>query len=105
MSCIRKDSLPEIESLQRALCIVHKLGKLAHEQCPLLGSTARREGNPAWDIYMLAECVGIYLKEYCGHMGLEYESHLGKPSSIVGEEYLDKIWDGETNNWRKGGTK
>ena len=99
MSCIREDSLPEIESLQRAMCIAHKLVGVWAEKWNVSGY------DFAFDMYMQMERIGDYLKEHCDHIGLEYKYHLSKPPSIAGEAYLDKIWNSDTNDWRKGGTK
>ena len=95
-TCIRKDSLPDIESLQRAICQTHKLVGIWAERWNM------SKNDFDFKMYMNAEAIGNYLQEHCGHIGLDYESHLGKPPSIAGEEYLDKIWDCKISHWRKG---
>jgi len=106
MGSKEQDSLPEIESLQRALCIAHKLMTTwaarwrGPEGCLLKG------GDPdALEVYLAAEAIGSLLQEHCGQMGLDYKYHLDKPPSIAGEAYLDKIWDSEANDWRQRGKK
>jgi len=103
-SCTREDSLPEIESLQRAICLADKLtGIWCTRWNVAKDNEYRTEEKFAFDMYMLTEAVENYLREHCKHLGLDYKFHAGKPHSIAGEEYLDKIWDSETDSWRKGG--
>jgi len=96
-SCTREDSLPDIESLQRAICMADTLEKFWAKQW----NNHRGPNDFAFDMYMKAECVGIYLKEHCENLGLDYRGHVDKPPSIAGEEFLDKIWDSEIGHWRK----
>ena len=106
-SCIRKDSLPEIESLQRAICIAYKMTKIWCTRWHVAKDNRHtKESAFAFDMYMHAECIENFLKEHCEHLGLDHKWHeVGKPCSIAGEEFLDKIWDSKTNNWRKGETE
>jgi hypothetical protein len=103
-SCTRKDSLPEIESLQRAICIAYKMTKIWCDRWHVAKDYQLSSDDEkfAFGMYMHSECIENYLKEHCGHLGLEYTWHkVGKPCSIAGEAFLDKIWDSNANNWRK----
>ena len=112
-SCIREDSLPEIESLQRAICLAYKMTGIWCDRYHTAKSNRVRAGISyvteeefAFGMYMHAECIEDYLREHCEHLGLNHKFHeVGKPCSIAGEEFLDKIWDSKTNNWREGGAR
>ena len=65
-SCIREDSLPEIESLQRAICLAHKMTGIWCDRYHTAKSNRIRAGisysteeKLAFDMYMSTEAVTI----------------------------------------------